>query len=171
VETPGVRHRAGPTDMGVMKFHRELSSALTFACVGVGLASPALADPPAPGIWQGTYTYAGPAVASGPGITRTWIATSCGTGCAQIQVSPVAGQGGFSAEAQLGYGGWALTHQNVPDAVVCNDGHRGVGNITYRWGGTEGTISGTANSWVRDVPTCSDTTKTPSFSFTLTKVS
>ena len=99
-----------------MKFHRELSAALTFACVGVGLASPALADPPAPG-------------------------------------------------------GWALTHQNVPDAVVCNDGHRGVGNITYRWGRTEGTISGTANSWVRDVPTCSDTTKTPTFSFTLTKVS
>jgi hypothetical protein len=154
-----------------MTISRELSSAVIFACVAVGLANPASADPTGPGMFQGTYTYSGPAISGGPGITRTWIATSCGTGCAHVQVSPAAGQGGFSAEAQLGYGGWALTHQNVPDAVVCNDGHRGVGNITYRWGGAEGTLSGSANSWVRDVPTCSNTSMTPGFSFTLTKVS
>jgi hypothetical protein len=153
-----------------MTINRELSAAVIVAWVAVGLATPALADPAAPGpVFEGNYTYSGPAVANGPSITAQWIATSCGVGCADIEVPPVAGQAGFSAQAQLGYGGWSLTHQNVPDAVVCNDGHLGVGNITYRWDGTEGTRSGRANAWVRDVPTCSDVSKFPSFSFTLTK--
>jgi hypothetical protein len=122
-------------------------------------------------MFVGAYTYSGPAIANGPNITSQWIATSCGAGCANIAVAPAAGQTGFSAQAQLGYVGWSLTHQNVPNAVVCNDGHRGGGNINYRWSGTVGTIPGHAESWVRDVPTCSDTSKFPSFPFTLTKVS
>lgn len=154
-----------------MTINRLLVSAVIFGWVAGGLANPASADPGGPSILQGNYTYSGPAISGGPEITRSWIATSCGTGCAHVQVPPAAGQGGFSADAQLGYGGWSLIHQNVPDAVVCNDGHRGVGNITYRWAGTEGTLSGSAYSWVHDVPTCSKMSMTPGFSFTLTKVS
>jgi hypothetical protein len=127
--------------------------------------------PPAPQSFDGTYTYGGPAIANGPNITTQWIAASCGVGCANVKVAPAPGLTGFSGQAQLGYGGWSLTHQNVLDAVVCNDSHRGVGNITYRWGGTVGAISGHAESWVRDVPTCSDPSKFPSFPFTLSKVS
>lgn len=152
-----------------MTINRKLGSVVVAGGLAVGLAGPALADPPAPQMFDGTYTYSGPAIANGPNITTQWIATSCGVGCANVAVAPAAGQAGFSAQAQLGYGGWSLTHQNVADAVVCNDGHRGVGNITYRWGGTLGTISGRAESWVRDVPTCSDPSKFPSFPFTLTK--
>src|ERR1700752_4864406 len=149
----------------VMTINRSLGSVVVAGVLGAGLAGPASADPPAPQTFDGTYTYSGPAVANGPNITTQWVPTPCGAGCANVAVAPAAGQAGFSAQAQRGYRGWSMTHQGGSNALVGNDGHRGVGNITYRWAGTQGTISGQASSWVRDVPPCSDTSKFPYFGF------
>src|ERR1700730_3998149 len=144
-----------------MTITRGLTSAVIFAGVAVGLAGPAWADPAPPGIFEGgNYTY------TGAGITRPWIATSCGTGCTHIEAPPVLDQAGFSGDAQLEYGGWTLTRLNVPDAVSCKDGSRAPGNITYRWN------PGWADTWTA-VGFCGDLPRTEyqSFPFTLTKVS
>jgi hypothetical protein len=116
-----------------MTMRRGVSSAVIFAGVAVGLAGPVGADP---GIFEGYYTYAG------GGVTRPWIATSCGTGCSHVEAPQIPGQEGFSGDAQLAYGGWALTRHDVPDAVPCGAGSRAPGNITYRW--NPGTMSGLA---------------------------
>jgi hypothetical protein len=143
-----------------MTVSRWLSSAVIFAGVSVGLARPASADPAPPGGFDGTYTY------TGAGITQTWIATSCGTGCTHIEASPVADQAGFSGDAKMGYGGWELTRLNVPDAVLCKDGSLAPGNITYRWN------PGWADTWT-SVGVCGDPPRTmyQQFPFILTKVS
>ena len=98
-----VRACGGSED--VVTINRKLGSVVVAGGLAVGLAGPALADPPAPQMFDGTYTYSGPAIANGPNITTQWIATSCGVGCANVAVAPAAGQAGFSAQAQLGYGG------------------------------------------------------------------
>ena len=57
-----------------MTINRKLGSVVVAGGLAVGLAGPALADPPAPQMFDGTYTHSGPAIANGPNITTQWIA-------------------------------------------------------------------------------------------------
>jgi hypothetical protein len=72
-----------------MTINRRLGSVVVAGVLGVGLAGPAVADPPVPQSFEGTYTYSGPAIANGPNITTQWVATPCGVGCANVAVAPV----------------------------------------------------------------------------------
>ena len=102
-----------------MTINRALSSAAIVACVAGALASPALADPPGQGAtFEGTYAYFGPVVFNGPPIANTWSATSCGWGCARIVVQSVPDQAGFTAQAELAYGGWVMALHDVQDVLV-----------------------------------------------------
>jgi hypothetical protein len=75
--------------------------------------------------FSGTYT-----VTFDDGLERTWTATPCGRGCADIEQTPKP----FGAKAQARSNGdlWIL-NVSSPTEVVCDDNSLHQGISTWRW--------------------------------------
>jgi hypothetical protein len=118
-------------------------------------------EPPSPEVLDGAYTF------SDGTMTRSWHASPCGEACINIDVSPAAGKAGFSGKA-TNFRGWVLTVENVPDAVMCDDGSTATGGINYRW---DDGLTGYGYTFTTVDACGKPPTQYQQFNFTLTKVS
>lgn len=144
-----------------MVIRRICCASVAFAGALVGHAAPAAADPMTLSHFQGNYT-----VADSVGSTRTWNVTACGDYCSNIVVPPAEGKVGFSGSA-TNFRGWVATFENVPDAVLCDDGRTAVATLNYRW--DIDTLSGYGSRVTTD-PSCQVPQENAQFTFTMIEV-
>jgi hypothetical protein len=139
-----------------MTITRELPAALIVAAaVAIGSAGVAWADGPTRGTTgelSGTYTYR-----SDTGRLATWSITSCGTGCADVAVTPVTDPRitPYGGRAQLNGGQWNMAVQ-TPQTVRCkppNDNVTVPGTVEFVFDAA--TLSGTAVN-IQAVDGCGD---------------
>ena len=81
----------------------------------VGFAGPAMADG-----FSGTY------IPNGPGMSSTWVVTSCGADCAHISDSS-----GWSVDAHPWNGLWRFV-VDLPDGTKCNNDGVLPGTVTFK---------------------------------------
>lgn len=114
-----------------MTITRTLAAAAILACAGIGCASstenPAerpAASPAGADDFSGTYT-----VTYDDGLVRTWTATSCGPGCAEVEQIP----NPFRAQARLRGNQWTM-ESSSPTGIVCHDDDSlHPGTSTWTW--------------------------------------
>jgi hypothetical protein len=128
-----------------MTITRELPAALIIAaCVAIGSAGTAWAGGPSRGSageLSGTYTYE-----SDSGRFATWSVTPCGTGCADVAVTPVTDPRitPYGGRAWLDSGQWNMTVQTA-QTVRCkppNDNVTVPGTVAFAFDAA--TLAGTA---------------------------
>jgi len=136
---------------------RTLAAAVVLAGAAVGCASstegrpaksPAespISSPTNADDFSGTYT-----VSFDDGLVRTWTATSCGRGCADVEQTP----NPFDVKAQARSSGdqWTIEFSS-PTGVVCDDNSLHAGTQTWTW--DAGTLRGSYHV-KQDVAACGD---------------
>lgn len=91
-----------------MKVVRAAAFSAVLAGASIGLASPASAD-----LVDGTYTAT---MGSGATSTNTWVVTSCGPGCAHVEVP---GLPNGTRDLRLEGSTWSETSDIDGDGVSC----------------------------------------------------
>jgi hypothetical protein len=92
-----------------------IAAAVVLAGAAVGVAAPAQAED-----FSGTF------IPNGPGMTSTWVVTSCGPDCARISDSS-----GWSADAHRWAGVWRFV-VDLPDGTKCNNDGVLPGTVTFK---------------------------------------
>lgn len=104
------------------------AAAAAVTCIAVGPAGTALADPEL----TGTYTLivdetqatssGGPTLANPEVETTQWVITSCGAGCARVNIPDAPSAPGISSggDLRLVNGRWEMTQENT--LMHCGDG-------------------------------------------------
>jgi hypothetical protein len=155
-----------------MTITRELPAALIIIAAGVALGSAGTAWAGGPsrasaGELTGTYSYQ-----SDSGGLATWVVTPCGSGCANVAVTPVTDPRitPYGGQARQGNGRWNMTVQSA-QTVRCkppNDNVTVPGTVAFSFDAA--TLSGTAVN-TQAVDGCGDPAgATYQGTFTLTKV-
>ncbi|OBK79691.1 hypothetical protein [Mycobacterium sp. 1164985.4] len=151
-----------------------ITRTLSAACIiGAGVAIGSVGNawaggsPQAPGELSGTYTYH-----SDTGRVNTWVITPCGSGCADVAVTPVTDTRvtPYGGRALLDNGRWNMAVQYA-QAIRCkppNDSVTVPGTVAFSFDAV--TLEGTAVN-TQDAAACGDPAgATYQSGFTLTKV-